>query len=481
MVDRPSTRCSEGSWQSDAWDAEEYRRILHEAADLVADYHQQVAQRPVLSESVPGEVSALLTEEAPELPVAWDQLREQIPELVFAHNTHWNHPGFMAYFGITGSAPGVVGELLTAALNVNAMLWRTSPVATEMELRVVDWVRSLVGLPGDFRGHINDTASTSTLVALVAARHQSDSGGRQRGASSGATVYCSAEAHSSVDKAVLVAGIGLDNLRRIDTDNRRRMRPEVLAAAIESDLEAGRVPTMVVATVGTTSTTSVDPIDQIADLCAQHGVWLHVDAAYAGPAAICPEFRFHFEGWQRSDSVVLNPHKWMFTPLDCSLLFVRQEERLLEAMSLTPEYLKTSEVGVSHLMDRGFQLGRRFRALKLWMVLQSFGASGIRAVIRQHVKLATQFAAWIEQDPRFELTVPVPFSTVCFRLRGSDQDNQELVDQINAEGRVFLSITRVGGKLVLRAAISQLRTDRARVEELQEALGRLCQANGEAE
>jgi aromatic-L-amino-acid decarboxylase len=382
----------------------------------------------------------------------------------------------MAYFGITGSGPGILGETLAAGLNVNAMLWRTSPAATELEEVATDWLRQLVGLPEVFRGHINDTASVSSFVALAVARHRvpgldvRSKGLAGRPEVPALTVYCSDQAHSSIDKAVIALGLGHESLRKIPSDDTFRMDVTALEAAIAADRVAGRLPIAVVATAGTTSTTSVDPIPAIADVAARESLWLHVDAAYAGSAAVCPEYRALLAGWERADSIVTNPHKWMFTPVDCSVLFVRDAELVKAAFSLVPEYLRTPETGVTNLMDYGIQLGRRFRSLKLWMVMRAFGAEGIRERIRLHCALGREFAEWVRNAPGFEVVAPVPFSTVCFRAvpggsaEAQDAANERILWRVNDSGEVFLSHTRLRGRHVLRLTIGNLRTTRAHVE-----------------
>jgi len=464
------------------------RAALHRVADRIADYLEGVGGYPVRPRIEPGDVAAALPTAPPEEPESLDAILDDYERLIEPNVTHWNHPGFLAYFGITGSAPGILGEALAAALNVNAMLWRSGPAPTELEERACDWLRQLLGLPEGFHGHINDTASTSSLVALTAARERLGRDIRRRGMAGRddlppLTVYLSDQAHSSVDKAALVLGLGLEGIRRLPSDERFRMRPDALRAALAEDRAAGKLPLAVVATAGTTSSTSVDPLAEIADVCAEQGeerIWLHVDAAYAGSAATCPELRPLFEGWERADSVVVNPHKWLFVPVDCSVLFVRDLAGLQAAFSLVPEYLKTAESGVTNLMDLGFQLGRRFRSLKLWMVMRAFGASGIRDRIREHCRLARELAARIEADPRFELAAPVPFSTVCLRakLEGvsqgettpeeQDRFNERLMEEVNADGSVFLSHTRLPDgdrdRYVIRVAIGNLKTTQREVD-----------------
>jgi len=451
----------------------ELRAALHKVADLVADYLEQVDQYPVLAPTAPGEVLAALPDEPPAEPESLDRILADYKGLIEPNLTHWNHPGFMAYFGITGSGPGVLGEMLAAAVNVNAMLWRTSPAATELEECVCDWLRQMVGLPASFRGHINDTASIATFLMLGVAREQTGLEIRQRGLAGRSlpalTVYASDQAHSSVDKAVLALGLGLDNLRRVESDTDFRLSVEALEVAIRADRQAGRVPIAVVATAGTTVTTSVDPLEAIADLCERENLWLHVDAAYAGNAAICPEMRSMFAGWERADSVVINPHKWLFTPFDCSVLLTRRPELIRQAYSVVPHYLETPEENVTNLMDYGIQLGRRFRSLKLWMVIRAYGVDGLQQRIRQHCRLASELAGWIDDDQRFELVLSPPFSTVCFRLEGGgdeaqDRLNEELVKRVNDSGSIFLSHTRLQGRLTPRLTLGNIKTGRTEVE-----------------
>ncbi|HEX2162733.1 MAG TPA: pyridoxal-dependent decarboxylase, partial [Thermoanaerobaculia bacterium] len=430
--------------------------------------------------TAPGTVLAALPDAAPEHPEPLDRVLADVQRLIVPNLTHWNHPGFLAWFAITGSAPGVAAETLTAAFNVNAMLWRSSPAATELEERVCDWVRRLIDLPGDFRGHVNDTASTSTLVALAAARHQlrglPGADVRRRGLAGRPdlpplVVYASDQAHSSVDKAAIVLGVGQENVRRVASDGAFRMDVAALAEAVAADRAAGRLPMAAVATAGTTSTTSVDPLPEIAALCRRERLWLHVDAAYAGSAAICPEIRRGaLAGLDLGDSLVVNPHKWLATPIDCSLLFVRRPEVLRAAFSLVPDYLVTEEAEVTNLMDTGFQLGRRFRALKLWMVLRAFGAEGLRERLREHCRLARRLAERLAAEPRFEVVAPVPFSTVCFRTRAGEEADRRLLAEVNADGRFFLSHTVLGGRFTLRVAIGNLRTEERHVEALWELL-----------
>lgn len=453
---------------------EEFAAALEQFSRWVVAFRTRVGTLPVLSRVTPGEVSAALPVAAPVRGEPVEAWIADLDRLIVPALTHWNHPGFMAYFGITGSGPGILGELVTAALNVNGMVWKTSPALTELEQVVMGWYARAMGLPPAWFGMITDTASTSTLVALAAARERACPGAREAGLAGGPklVLYCSEEAHSSVDKAAIVLGLGAQNVRHIPTDDEFRMRPEALRAAIAADLAAGRRPMAVVATVGTTSATAVDPVGEIADCCADHSLWLHVDAAYAGSAAVAPEFRWALAGCERADSLVANPHKWLFTPIDCSALFVARPADLASVFSLVPEYLRTDTGAAVNLMDYSFQLGRRFRALKLWFVFRAFGTEGIAARIRAHVELAQKFAGWVDRHPDLERLAPVHFSTVCFRVRGVDGEsenelgvrNERVLAAVNATGEVFLSHTKLKGRSCLRIAIGNLATDEARVQ-----------------
>jgi len=451
-----------------------FRAAAHRVADTTADYLAGVERFPVMPKIAPGDIAKELSAAPPEAAESIDTILDDYKRLIEPNVTHWNHPGFMAYFGITGSGPGVLGEMLAAGLNVNAMLWRTGPAPTELEERVCDWLRQMLNLPPEFRGHINDTASISTMLALAAARERLPGLEiRQHGMAGrldlpALTIYASEHAHSSVDKAAIALGIGLDYVRRVGADKNFRLDPFVLEQAVAWDRKEGRLPMAIVATAGTTSTTSVDPLKEIAAFCAKEKIWLHVDAAYAGSAAICPEMRTQFEGWEGADSIVVNPHKWLFTPVDCSVLLMRDPERLRAAFSLVPEYLRTND-GALNLMDYGVQLGRRFRSLKLWMVIRAFGVEGIRKRIREHCRLAQKFAEWVRSDGGFEVCAPVPFSTICFRATplmppaGQDHFNERLLAEVNAVGPVFLSHTRLNGRYVLRLAIGNLKTEERHV------------------
>jgi aromatic-L-amino-acid/L-tryptophan decarboxylase len=457
----------------------DFRTQAHRLADWIADYLENPERFPVLARVHPGDIRDALPPHAPEQGENFDAIFADFERIILPGITHWNHPGFFAYFAITASAPGVLAEFLSAALNQQAMLWRTSPAATELEEVALAWLRRLIGLPDVFEGVIYDTASVSTLHALAAAREAAVPDVRAAGLAGradvrGVRVYCGEHAHSSVDKAVILLGLGHDALTRIPADADFRMRPDLLAHAIAADRAAGRLPMAVVATVGSTSTTSIDPVDGIAAICDRERVWLHIDAAYAGVAAMVPGYEWILRGAQKADSIVVNPHKWLFTPFDLSVLYCRRMDVLRQAFALTPEYLKTSEgaAGVKNLMDTGIQLGRRFRALKLWMVMRHFGAEGLRAHLSEHMRLARLFAEWVDGSDRFERVAPVPFSVVCFRLRGAhtDEAHQRVLDSINASGEVFLSHTKLEGRFVFRLAIGNLNTTERHVARAWELL-----------
>ncbi|PYV19509.1 MAG: amino acid decarboxylase [Acidobacteria bacterium] len=463
-------------------DAESFRRHGHRIVEWIAGYLDDAASYPVLSRVEPGQIRDALPRSAPIEGEPFDRILEDFERLILPGITHWNHPGFFAYFATTGSAPGILAEFLAAALNVQAMLWRTSPAATELEEVALGWLRDLLGLPAAFEGVIYDTASVATLHALAAARQAALPGVRERGLAGAPrlAVYCSEHAHSSVDKAVILIGLGQEALRKIPTDAAFRLRPHALAQAIAEDRASGFTPMAVVATVGTTSTTSVDPVPALAETCAAEGVWLHVDAAYAGVAALVPDHRDVLAGCERADSLVVNPHKWLFTPFDLSAFYCRRMDAVRAAFSLVPEYLVTTESApVRNLMDTGVQLGRRFRALKLWMVLRYFGAEGLAARIAEHMRLARLFASWVDADPDFERLAPVPFSVVCFRARprsgglgerALDSLNERLMEAVNRSGEVFLSHTRLDGRYALRLAVCHIRTTERHVARAWELL-----------
>ncbi len=442
-------------------DSAEFLAACRRASEWIATYLDGDADRPVMARVRPGEIRAALPDSAPALGEPLDRLLDDFERTVLPGITHWNHPRFFNYFAISSSEPGILAEFLIAALNVNAMLWRTSPAATEIEEVAADWVRQEIGLPSGFSGVINDTASTSTLYALVAAREAVPGLDARRQGADGRRlrVYTSAEAHSSVEKACITIGVGQAGCVKVPTDDRFQIDPAALQERIDRDLAAGLTPIAVVATIGTTGVTAVDPVPEIAEICARHGLWLHVDAAYGGAAAVLPSHRWVLDGCERADSLVVNPHKWLFTPIDCSLLYCRREDVLKQAFSLVPVYLSSTEGDqVRNLMDFGNALGRRFRGLKLWFVLRALGMDRIRELIAGHLAMAQQLRSWVEADPRFEPQAPVHFSTVVFRYRGSDADNQSIVDRVNAGGEAFISQTAVRDRLCIRLAIGHLRT-----------------------
>jgi aromatic-L-amino-acid decarboxylase len=456
---------------------EDFQRAAHQVVLRIAAFLQEPERWRVLPSVEPGAIRAALPASPPQKGESFDAILADFDRLIMPGTTHWNHPGFMAYFATTGSAPGILAEALIATLNVNAMLWRTGPAATELEEVALGWLRQMIGLPDSFDGVINDTASSSTLYALAAARElQADLRLREEGLAGRPEVprmrvYCSEEAHSSVDKAVITLGFGLSGVRHILTDDHFRMDARALQAAIDEDKRMGIRPLAVVATVGTTSTTAIDPVNDIADICARENIWMHVDAAYAGSAAIIPEMRWVLDGCERAHSLVVNPHKWMFVPIDCSVLFTTRPELLRQAFSLVPEYLVTSEAAVArNLMDYGVSLGRRFRALKLWFVLRHFGTQEMAAQLRRHIGLAQLFEEWVRTTPDFEVLAPRQFSVVVFRFHPPGTSEAELealnariLDAVNASGDVFLSHTKVRGRYGIRLAVGNLRTQESHV------------------
>ncbi|HJQ30654.1 MAG TPA: pyridoxal-dependent decarboxylase [Pyrinomonadaceae bacterium] len=457
--------------------AEEFRRFGHEVVDWVADYFSHPERFPVLAQVEPGQLRSQLPASPPERGEPMSEILEDFEKFIVPAVTHWNHPSFFAYFATTASAPGILGEMLSAAFDAKAMLWRTSPASTELEEVALDWLRQLMGLPEEFGGIIYDTASVATMHAVAAAREALNLGVREEGMSGRADLpllrlYASEQSHSSVEKALIALGLGQRSLVKVPADSEFRMDAGALKGLIEKDRTDGALPFCVVATVGTTSTTSIDPVPSIADVCERENLWLHVDAAYAGSAAVVPEMRHILDGCERADSLVTNPHKWLFTPFDLSALYSRRLEVLRRAFTLTPEYLRTPEAeAVRNGSDYGVQLGRRFRALKLWMILRYFGHEGLAARIREHCRLAREFAAWVEASTEWELLAPVPFSVVCFRARPSvegetedaraarlDALNERLMNAVNATGEAFLSHTKLNGVFTLRLAVGNIRT-----------------------
>jgi aromatic-L-amino-acid decarboxylase len=471
---------------------EEFRTWGYRLVDWIADYLDHPERYPVLARVKPGEIAAQLRAGSSTAPADLGELMQQFDRILVPGLTHWNHPSFFAYFSISASGPGILADLLSSALNQQAMLWRTSPAATELEAVSLDWLREMIGLPASFEGVIYDTASVSSLHALAAAREVAVPGVRQQGLAGRDLprfrVYCSEHAHSSIDKGIILLGLGHDALRKIPADADFRMRVDALESAIREDRALGWHPMAVVATVGTTSTTSVDPVPAIAHLCQHEGLWLHVDAAYAGVAAMVPGWEGTLAGCEHADSLVVNPHKWLFTPFDLSAFYCQRMDVVRAAFSLVPEYLRTTDpAAVKNLMDTGVQLGRRFRALKLWMILRYFGRDGLAAILADHMRVARLFASWVEAHPDFEVLAPVPFSVVCFRAKpqGEARDeralealNAALLEAVNATGELFISHTKLGDRYALRLAIGNIRTTEAHVARAWEVIQERLRARG---
>lgn len=469
--------------------AGEFRRHGHELIDWIADYFERIEDFPVLAQIEPGDLKSQLPAAPPQTGESMDEILRDVDRLIVPALTHWSHPSFFAYFATSTSAPGIFGELLSAAFDNKAMLWRTSPASTELEEVTLDWLRQMMGLDAGFTGIIYDTASVSSMHAIAAAREGVEMRIREEGMSGRSDlpllrVYASEHAHSSIDKGIITLGLGQRALRKIPTDSEFRMDPQALVAAIDEDKRAGYLPFCIVATVGTTSTSSIDPIPAIIPIGEQHKMWLHVDAAYAGSAAVVPELRHVLAGCERADSVAVNPHKWLFTPFDLSVLYCRHLDLLRRAFSLVPEYLRTPEQDqVRSGSDYGVQLGRRFRALKLWMIIRYFGHEGLAARIREHCRLAKLFASWTEESSDWELLAPVPFALVCFRAcpvfenidpaaREARLDvlNEAIMHGVNATGKALLSHTKLNDKIALRLSIGNIRTTEKHVTQVWELL-----------
>ncbi len=455
----------------------EFRRAGHELVDWMADYLGDVERLPITPDVQPGDIRRSLPASPPRIAEPPAQLMNDFGKLILPGMTHWGHPGFFAYFPSNASPPSMLAEMLTAALGAQCMSWQTSPAATELEQVTMEWLRQMLGLPEGFTGVIQDTSSTATLVALLTARERATGFAAAihglYGVERPLTVYASRERHSSVDKAVRLAGYGIESLRLIDLDDGYAMRPEALDAAIAADVAQGFLPAAVVATTGTTGSTAIDPLRAIGEICARHGAWLHVDASYAGSASILPEKRWIIDGVEHADSFVFNPHKWMLVNFDCSAYFVKDVDALLRTFSASPEYLRTTHDGeVVNFRDWGIQLGRRFRALKLWWVIKSYGVEGLQAILRQHCDWAQAFAGWVSGDSRFELMAPVPLGLVCFRLRpragedlaGVNERNRELLARVNATRQIYLSHTVLDGRYTIRMAIGARATEQRHVE-----------------
>jgi len=439
---------------------EEFRKHGHAVIEWLASYMERVEDFPVASQVLPGDVRARLPAHAPEHGESFTDIIEDLDDIIMPGITHWQSPSFFAFFPANVSGPSILGELVSAGLGVQGMLWATSPACTELETHVLDWLVDLMGLPGKFRssgpggGVIQDSASSAALCALVAARYRAGTGDLK--------VYTSSQAHSSIEKAVRIAGFGENALRLVDVDDDFALRPETLAAAIASDVAAGATPCMVAATSGSTSSMAFDPLRPMAEICRRHNAWLHVDAAMAGSAAICAEHRGFLDGLELADSYCFNPHKWLLTNFDCDCFYVGDRAALIEALGVLPEYLRNQASDSKAVIDyRDWQvpLGRRFRALKLWFVLRSYGAEELRAMIRRHVELASSFASWVETSDNFELCAPVHLNLVCFRHRGGDEVNDELLEHLNSSGKLYLTHTKLNGRTVLRMSIGQARTE----------------------
>ncbi|HEV8149372.1 MAG TPA: pyridoxal-dependent decarboxylase [Gemmatimonadales bacterium] len=449
-------------------DPEAFRRQAHELVDWMADYLAEVAEYPVQPNVAPGEIRAKLPAAPPEQPESFERLLEDFQQLIVPGLTHWGHPGFFGYFPANTSPPSILAEMLTATIGAQCMSWSTSPAATELEQVMLDWLRQMIGLPDAFTGVIQDTASTATLVALITARDAKvgESESRKVGSVERLTIYTSEEANSSVPKGARLAGFAPENIRLIETDENAALSVGALDHAIAQDKAAGLRPACVVATVGTTGSTAIDPLPAIAELCQRERLWLHVDAAFAGSAAILPEMRWILAGAEHADSLVFNPHKWLLVNFDCSAYFVRDRAALLRSFGASAEILKTAyDDSVVNYRDWGIQLGRRFRALKLWFVIRSYGAEGLQAMVREHIRLGKLFAAWVRADPDFEQIGEAPLATVCFRRKGDDVQNRNLLTRINATGKIFLTGTQLKGQYVLRLALGHLTTTEAEVRE----------------
>lgn len=454
--------------------AEEFRRWGRAVVDWIADYHERIESFPVLSQVEPGELRAALPRMPPNEGEPFEAILADVERLILPGVTHWQSPSFFAYFPSNGSGPSILGDLLSSGLGVQGMLWATSPACTELETHVLDWLADMLALPAAFQsagpggGVIQDTASSATLCALLAGRERATGfASNETGCDGKLVAYASREAHSSIEKAVKIAGLGERNLRRIEVDERFAMKPDALAAAIARDRADGRIPCFVCATVGTTSSTALDPLSEIGRICREERIWLHVDAAMSGTAALCPEFRYIQQGLELADSYCFNPHKWMFTTFDCDCFWVADRAGLIRTLSILPEYLRnraTESGAVIDYRDWHIQLGRRFRALKLWFVIRHYGVEGLRHHVRRHVELAQRFAGWVAESEGFELAAPAPLNLVCFRHIGGDDFNRRLLERLNGSGEMYLTHTSLGGRYTLRLCVGQTRTEERHVE-----------------
>jgi len=438
---------------------EEFRRAAHEAVDWMANYMTNIRDLPVLPDVQPGDVARALPSKAPLEAEPIERIFAEFRELIVPANTQWNHPRFHAYFSVSGAPPGILAEMLIATLNVNGMVWRSSPAATELELTTLAWLRDWLGLPREFFGVIHDTASLSTMHALLAAREFVAPDSRASGAPAGLIVYTSEHAHSSVEKGAIAVGIGQNNVRKVPTDDRYRMRPDALEDLIEADRAAGLRPCCVCPTVGTTSIASIDPVAEVGKIARREGTWLHVDAAYGGNYAVVPQMAYLRDGWAEADSIVVNPHKGLLTPIDLSVLYTRRPDVMRRALALVPEYLRTAtDTQAVNLMDYSAALGRRFRSLKLWFVLRSYGRAGLEKILYDQLCMTQDLADWVRADNRFELSAPVELSLVCFRLKAGDEASRALMDAVNSSGHAFLSHTVIDGRFLIRLAIGNYQT-----------------------
>ena len=453
---------------------DEFRRHGKAVVDWIADYYEHVESLPVMSQAKPGQIRASLPKSAPQTGEPFETMLRDVEKLILPGITHWQSPNFFAFFPSNTSFPSIMGEMLSAGLGVQGMLWATSPACTELETHVLDWLVEMLALPKSFSsatnggGVLQDTASNSSLCALLAARERATNfASNERGCDRRLVAYTSSQAHSSIEKAVKIAGLGRDNLRLIDVDENFAMRSAALAAQIKQDLAAGRVPCFVSATVGTTSSNAMDPVRAIGEICREHKIWLHVDAAMSGTAALCPQFRWIHDGLDLADSYCFNPHKWMFTNFDCDCFYVADRKALINTMSVLPEYLRnqaTESGAVIDYRDWHVPLGRRFRALKLWFVIRHYGVEGLQHHVRRHVELAQQFVSWVREDANFELAAPAPLNLVCFRHRAGDAVNQSLMDRLNQSGDLYLTHTKLDGKFTLRLCIGQTTTELPHVQ-----------------
>jgi len=465
---------------------DDFRRHGHAVIDWIADYYSRIESFPVLSRVQPGQIRASLPPSAPVRGEEFDAILKDVEKLILPGITHWQSPNFYAYFPCNASGPAILGDLLSSGFGVQGMLWATSPACTELETHVLDWLVPMLGLPEKFLststggGVIQDTASSSSLCALLAGRERATQYLSNRQGCNGKLVaYCSTQTHSSVEKAAKVAGLGAENLRAIAVHQNFAMRPDELSRQIGQDKADGRIPCFVCATVGTTSSNAIDPVPEIASVCREHGVWLHVDAAMSGTAALCPEFRHTHQGVEFADSYCFNPHKWMFTNFDCDVFYIADRKALIQTLSVLPEYLRnqaTESGAVIDYRDWHIPLGRRFRALKLWFVIRHYGIEGLQHHVRQHVALAQQFAEWVRQDDRFELAAPVPLNLVCFRLKAGDAANQALLGHLNRSGELYLTHTKLNDRFALRLSVGQTNTQERHVKKAWELIQKAAES-----